>query len=70
MRLDRLVQHRDGRWWVIDFKSHARPGERADLVAQLQDYARAVQALHPDEPVHAAFVTASGQLQEIAWSKP
>ena len=70
MRLDRLVQHQDGRWWVIDFKSHARPGERADLVAQLQDYARAVQALHPDEPVQAAFVTASGQLQEIAWSKP
>jgi ATP-dependent helicase/nuclease subunit A len=65
MRLDRLVQSRDGTWWVIDFKSHARPGERADLVAQLQDYARAVRALHAGEPVRAAFVTASGHLQEV-----
>ena len=64
MRLDRLVQRRDGVWWVIDFKSHARPGERADLVAQLQGYARAVRALHAGEPVRAAFVTASGHLQE------
>jgi ATP-dependent helicase/nuclease subunit A len=65
MRLDRLVQRRDGAWWVIDFKSHTRPGERADLVTQLQDYARAVRALHAGDPVHAAFVTAGGQLQEI-----
>jgi ATP-dependent helicase/nuclease subunit A len=64
MRLDRLVQRRDGVWWVIDFKSHARPGERADLVAQLQGYARAVRALHAGEPVRAAFVTANGHLQE------
>lgn len=66
MRLDRLVQRRDGVWWVIDFKSHGLPGERADLVVQLKGYASAVQALHAGEPVRAAFVTASGGLQEIA----
>jgi ATP-dependent helicase/nuclease subunit A len=65
MRLDRLVQRRDGTWWVLDFKSHASPQTQADLLLQLQTYARAVAALHPGQPVKAAFLTAQGRCIEL-----
>ncbi|MEI7782913.1 MAG: UvrD-helicase domain-containing protein [Betaproteobacteria bacterium] len=65
MRLDRLVQHRDGSWWVIDFKSHADPQSQTQLLQQLQTYARAVAALHPGQPVKAAFLTAQGRCFEV-----
>lgn len=66
LRLDRLVQHRDGTWWVLDFKSHAQPQVQDAMVQQLSDYAQAVRALHPGQRVRAAFLTAQGQVREIA----
>ena len=66
MRLDRLVKRRDGTWWVLDFKSHASPQTQADLLLQLQAYARAVAVLHPGQPVKAAFLTAQGNCIEVA----
>lgn len=65
MRLDRLVQHRDGSWWVIDFKSHANPQSQVDLLEQLKTYARAVSALHPAQTVKAAFLSAEGRCIEV-----
>jgi ATP-dependent helicase/nuclease subunit A len=65
MRLDRLVQRRDGTWWVLDFKSHASPQTQADLLLQLQTYARAVASLHPGQPLKAAFLTAQGRCIEV-----
>lgn len=64
-RIDRLVRHRDGNWWVLDYKSAAQPQARDELLAQLRSYRRAVQAACPDEPVRAAFLSAAGRLEEI-----
>ncbi|MEJ7688593.1 MAG: UvrD-helicase domain-containing protein [Variovorax sp.] len=63
LRIDRLVRHREsGAWWVLDYKSAARPEHDAELIAQLQRYRDAVQSAHPDETVRAAFLTGQGQL--------
>lgn len=64
LRLDRLVQHPATGWWVLDYKSAARPEAQADLVDQLQTYRRAVQALQ-GHAVRAAFLTAEGRLVEL-----
>ena len=62
-RLDRLVQRRDtGHWWVLDFKSTGTPHQRPELVAQMQTYRSAVQAIYAGDTVHAAFLTAQGEL--------
>ena len=65
LRLDRLVQHRDGHWWVIDYKSHAQPETQAQLLLQLRTYAKAVSVLHPGQAVRAAFLTPQGRLIEV-----
>jgi ATP-dependent helicase/nuclease subunit A len=70
LRLDRLV-HRPAvaggtgpapGWWVLDYKSAARPERQPGLMAQLQRYREAVRALMPGEPVHAAFLTGDGRM--------
>jgi ATP-dependent helicase/nuclease subunit A len=65
LRIDRLVRHRDGHWWVIDYKSHAQPDTQAHLLLQLRTYARAVSVLHPGQTVRAAFLTPQGRLIEV-----
>ena len=61
LRLDRLVHHRaTGDWWVLDFKSASQPQCQPDLVAQLQAYRAAVQAIYPASRVQAAFLTGEG----------
>ncbi|CAN7470380.1 UvrD-helicase domain-containing protein [Variovorax sp. LjRoot130] len=63
LRIDRLVQHREsGTWWVLDYKSAARPEHDAALIAQLQRYREAVQGAYPGETVRAAFLTGQGEL--------
>lgn len=65
-RLDRLVRRADtGCWWVLDYKSAARPERQAELRAQLQRYHRALCIAHPGEPVRLAFINPLGQLIEI-----
>ncbi len=64
-RLDRLVQHRDGTWWVIDHKSSESADRQPELLAQIQGYARAIAALYPGQTVRAAFLTPRGRLLEI-----
>ena len=62
-RIDRLVRTRiDGTWWVLDYKSAARPEDDPELRAQLTQYRDAVAAAHPGEPVRAAFLTGTGRL--------
>jgi ATP-dependent helicase/nuclease subunit A len=64
-RIDRLVRRRDGCWWVLDYKSAARPQEHEELLAQLRGYRAAVQAASPGVPVRAAFLSALGHVEEI-----
>ncbi len=64
-RIDRLVQRKDGSWWVLDYKSAAQPQGLEDLQSQLRDYRLAVQAASPGETVRAAFLSAAGTLEEI-----
>ena len=65
-RLDRLVRRADTAcWWVLDYKSAARPERQAELRAQLQRYHRALSLAHPGEPVRLAFINPLGQLIEI-----
>ena len=68
-RLDRLVQRRDaghaGHWWVLDYKSAANPHTQADLVAKMQTYKAALQAIYPGQVVKAAFLTADGAVIEV-----
>ena len=65
LRLDRLVRHRDGAWWVLDYKSAAQPEQDEDLLGQLRRYRRAVQAAHPGATVLAAFLTGQGRLVAV-----
>jgi ATP-dependent helicase/nuclease subunit A len=63
LRIDRLVRHREsGAWWVLDYKSAARPERDASLIAQLNRYRDAVQQAYPGETVRAAFLTGQGEL--------
>ena len=66
LRLDRLVRRRDsGEWWVLDFKSAARPEQQAALRGQMARYRRALQAARPGDAVRLAFVSSTGQLIEL-----
>ncbi|GAA4420543.1 UvrD-helicase domain-containing protein [Acidovorax lacteus] len=69
LRIDRLVQRTHpaalAGWWVLDYKSAAEPMRQPDLVAQLERYRSAVQALMPSAAVHAAFLTGDGRLQTL-----
>ena len=64
LRLDRLVQRQDaghtGHWWVLDYKSAPQPQRQPALVAQMQQYQAALQAIYPGQTVKAAFLTAAG----------
>ncbi|MFO1329901.1 MAG: UvrD-helicase domain-containing protein [Rubrivivax sp.] len=68
LRLDRLVLLDDEaegrRWWVLDYKLHARPGQLQayrDQLARYRDVLRATLAAGGDvAPVHAAFLTGGG----------
>jgi ATP-dependent helicase/nuclease subunit A len=63
LRIDRLVRHREsGAWWVLDYKSAARPERDAALIAQLDRYRDAVREAYPGETVRAAFLTGQGEL--------
>jgi ATP-dependent helicase/nuclease subunit A len=63
LRMDRLVRHAaTGEWWVLDYKSAARPECHPELVAQMQRYRAALQAIHAGCVVRAAFLTAQGRV--------
>ena len=60
------MRHRaSGDWWVLDYKSAARPERDAGLIAQMRRYRAAVQQAHPDVTVRAAFLTGQGEQIEI-----
>jgi ATP-dependent helicase/nuclease subunit A len=66
LRLDRLVHQREQAvWWVLDYKSAARPERDAALLAQMRRYRRAVGAAYPGAKVMAAFLTGQGRLVVI-----
>jgi ATP-dependent helicase/nuclease subunit A len=60
-RIDRLVQLRDGSWWVLDYKLGATPEREPAYLAQMRGYVAAVQALQPGEPVRAALISGTGR---------
>lgn len=63
LRLDRLVRRRDtAEWWVLDFKSAARPERDPELVAQMRRYRDAVSAAWQGATVRTAFLTAQGTM--------
>jgi ATP-dependent helicase/nuclease subunit A len=65
LRIDRLVQHAStGHWWVLDFKSTARPHDQPELLEQLSTYRESVAQAYPGHTVRAAFLTAHGALIE------
>jgi len=66
LRLDRLVRRRDGQWWVLDYKSLARPQSDETLREQLQRYRDAVSALHAGTDVRAAFLTGQGRMVTLS----
>jgi ATP-dependent helicase/nuclease subunit A len=69
LRLDRLVQRKDaqaaGHWWVLDYKSDARPEQQPELVSKMQIYRAAVQQAYPGAVVKAAFLTGDGRVVEV-----
>ena len=67
LRLDRLVRRRDsGEWWVLDYKSAARPELDPAKLAQMHGYRAAMAQARPGEPVRLAFINAQGLLIELA----
>ncbi|WP_447774876.1 UvrD-helicase domain-containing protein [Variovorax boronicumulans] len=66
LRIDRLVRERaTGAWWILDYKSAARPERDAALIAQMQRYRAAVQHAYPGATVRAAFLTGQGELVNL-----
>ena len=74
LRMDRLVRHVDGTWWVLDYKSASQPQRDEALRAQLLGYRDAVQAAMADDvnpakgralAVRVAFLTAQGRMEEL-----
>jgi ATP-dependent helicase/nuclease subunit A len=70
LRLDRLVRRVDQvsgleEWWVLDFKSAARPEREGDLVQKMQRYRLAVANAYPGATVRAAFLTGQGRLVPV-----
>ncbi len=69
LRLDRLVQRKDaghqGHWWVLDYKSAHAPQLQPALLAQMQGYRAAVQAIYPQATVKVAFLTGQGGVVEV-----
>lgn len=66
LRIDRLVRERDGgAWWILDYKSAARPERDATLIAQMQRYRAAVQHAYPGATVRVAFLTGQGELVNL-----
>ena len=70
LRIDRLVRrragaHGDEAWWVLDYKSAARPERDALLVEQLGRYREAVSLIHPGQTVVAAFLSADGRVVSV-----
>lgn len=69
-RIDRLVLRKAHAnepdcWWVLDYKSSTQPNAQDKLTQQLHTYRQAIQALHPQAAVRAAFLTADGCCVEI-----
>jgi ATP-dependent helicase/nuclease subunit A len=62
-RIDRLVEF-DNEVWVLDYKM-GDTGGAARYRAQMQEYRRAMQALHPGKSVHCALLFADGTLNEL-----
>ena len=67
LRIDRLVQMKDGHWWVLDYKSAAQPlTQRQDeYMQQLGRYKAALTEIYPKSPVHAALITGNGEVLEL-----
>ena len=66
LRIDRLVRRRASgaepeRWWVLDYKSAARPEADPLLVAQ-----PAIDGARSAAGVKAAFLSADGRLVQVA----
>jgi ATP-dependent helicase/nuclease subunit A len=69
LRIDRLVRFGAGTgatWWVLDYKLHPAPLTVAAYREQLARYRRAVQGLEPAAGVRCAFITALGEVHELA----
>ncbi len=71
LRMDRLVRRRAGphgpeAWWVLDYKSAAKPEQDPSLLAQLARYRIAVENAYPGQLVVAAFLSADGRVVQAA----
>ncbi|MBD3892944.1 UvrD-helicase domain-containing protein [Hydrogenophaga sp.] len=68
LRLDRLVRQRSsGIWWVLDFKSAARPEQQPELLAQMHRYQQAMAQTLPGQTVRLAFINALGRVIELTY---
>jgi ATP-dependent helicase/nuclease subunit A len=69
VRLDRLVAFDEAgvrTWWVLDYKLQSAPLSVPAYVQQLSRYRDLLRRLQPADRVRAAFVTAAGEVLEIA----
>ena len=69
LRIDRLVLVEEKRacvWWVLDYKLAHAPQELAIYRDQLRRYRRAVLRSQPGALVRCAFITAEGEVVEVA----
>lgn len=64
-RIDRLVQKRDGTWWVLDYKLGVTPEREAAYLEQMRGYVAAVRALQPGEVVKAALISGTGRFVPV-----
>jgi len=65
LRLDRLVIF-ENEIWILDYKRKLLESEQAIYQQQLRGYAVAAKAVFQEKKIRTAFITADGQLVEMA----
>ena len=66
LRIDRVVKHRDGAWWVLDFKSALNPQAHETYLLQVSNYVRAWSQMYENEQVFGALIGGDGRLWRVA----
>ena len=66
LRIDRVVKHRDGAWWVLDFKSALNPQAHETYLLQVSNYVRAWSQMYENEQVFGALIGGDGRLWKVA----
>ena len=65
VRMDRVVQDKQGAWLILDFKSSRYPNQQPEGVEQVKRYVQAWSAAYPNAVVKGSLVGSDGHLWPV-----